>query len=263
MPPTDTSTNGISVQFASIRIIADDLKPLVRFYEILAGTTAQWLTDDFVEVVTPSATVAISHYSRVSFLGDDAPRPAASQSVVYEFLVEDVEALFAKLQAELGDDLVVAQGLTMMPWGNISLLIRDPAWNPHQPVHAKDSRCGQAPRGTPAADPHHTRPALRQACDRFGDNGAVTALRVPKDRGTPVVQRHHPPGHSTGPAEFVRQPAVTSAPGPGDFGPRSLLPPGALQRGVAGHGWRHGDRSVSGGTSPPEPIGPPLCDSGI
>jgi predicted enzyme related to lactoylglutathione lyase len=127
MPPTDTSTNGISVQFASIRIIADDLKPLVRFYEILAGTTAQWLTDDFVEVVTPSATVAISHYSRVSFLGDDAPRPAASQSVVYEFLVEDVEALFANLQAKLGDDLVVAQGLTMMPWGNISLLIRDPA----------------------------------------------------------------------------------------------------------------------------------------
>jgi len=40
--------------------------------------------------------------------------------------VEDVEALFAKLQAELGDELTIAQGLTMMPWGNMSLLIRDP-----------------------------------------------------------------------------------------------------------------------------------------
>ena len=120
------TTNANTVQFASVRIIAEDLQPLVRFYEVLTGASAQWLTDDFVEVVTPSATVAISHSSRVSFLGEGAPRAAANDSVLYEFLVEDVEALFAELQVELGDDLTVAQGLTMMPWGNLSLLIRDP-----------------------------------------------------------------------------------------------------------------------------------------
>ncbi len=60
------------------------------------------------------------------FLGEDSPRAADNHSVIYEFLVEDVEALFARLQSDLGDDLSVVQPLTMMPWGNISLLIRDP-----------------------------------------------------------------------------------------------------------------------------------------
>ena len=121
-----TSTQTNTVQLASIRIVAEDLEPLVRFYEILTGAAAQWLTDDFVELVTPSATVAISHSSRVSFLGDGSPRAAANNTTIYEFLVEDVEALLVKLETELGDDLVIAQGLTMMPWGNLSLLIRDP-----------------------------------------------------------------------------------------------------------------------------------------
>ena len=155
-PTTDTTT----VQFASVRIITEHLQPLVRFYEVLTGASARWLTDDFVEVVTPSATVAISHSSRVSFLGEGAPRAAANESVLYEFLVEDVQALFAKLQAELGDKLVVAQGLTMMPWGNLSLLIRDPdgtlinLYTPMTPdaVKLQEQRQPQLPR--PRADAH-------------------------------------------------------------------------------------------------------------
>jgi catechol 2,3-dioxygenase-like lactoylglutathione lyase family enzyme len=127
MSTTDsTATETNIVQLASVRIIAEDLEPVVRFYEALTGAAAQWLTDDFVELVTPSATVAISHARRVSFLGDGGPRAAANNTTIYEFLVEDVEALFAKLQAELGDDLTIVQGLTIMPWGNMSLLIRDP-----------------------------------------------------------------------------------------------------------------------------------------
>ncbi len=63
--PLTTSTN--TVQFASVRIIAEDLLPLVRFYEAVTGVVAQWLTDDFVELVTPSATVAISHSSQSAF----------------------------------------------------------------------------------------------------------------------------------------------------------------------------------------------------
>ena len=62
-PMNDANT----VQFASVRIIAEDLQPLVRFYEAVTGAAAQWLTDDFVELVTPSATVAISHSRRVGF----------------------------------------------------------------------------------------------------------------------------------------------------------------------------------------------------
>lgn len=119
-------TNTNTVQLASVRIITDDLPRLVRFYEIVTGTDAQYLTDDFAEMVTPSATLAVSHSRRVAFIADNPPRPRANDSAVVEFLVDDAEALFARLQAEYGDGLNVVQPPTMMPWGNLSVLLRDP-----------------------------------------------------------------------------------------------------------------------------------------
>ena len=119
-----TTTN--TVQLASVRVITDDLPRLVRFYEVVTGATAQYLTDDFAELVTPSATFALSHSRRVAFISKNTPRPAANNSAIVEFLVDDAEALFARLQAEYGDDLEVVQAPAMMPWGNLSVLIRDP-----------------------------------------------------------------------------------------------------------------------------------------
>ena len=119
-----TTTN--TVQLASVRVITDDLPRLVRFYEIVTGTTAQYLTDDFVELVTPSATFALSHPRRVAFISENTPRAAANNSAIVEFLADDAEALFARLQAEYGDDLEVVQAPAMMPWGNLSVLVRDP-----------------------------------------------------------------------------------------------------------------------------------------
>jgi hypothetical protein len=94
-------TTANSVQLASIRVITDDLARLVRFYEVLTGATPQYLTDDFVELVTPSATFALSTPERVAFITDNTPRAAANNTAIIEFLVEDVEALVATLQAEL------------------------------------------------------------------------------------------------------------------------------------------------------------------
>ena len=119
-----TTTN--TVQLASVRVITDDLPRLVRFYGAVTGATAHWLTDDFVEFVTPSATFALSHPSRVAFISENTPRPAANDSAIVEFLVDDVDALFARLQDEFGGDLVVVQPSTTMPWGNRSVLLRDP-----------------------------------------------------------------------------------------------------------------------------------------
>src|SRR3569833_205264 len=119
-----TVTN--TVQLASVRVITDDLPRLVRFYEVVTGATAQYLTDDFVELVTPSATFALSSPGRVAFITKTTPRAAANDSAIVEFLVGDVEALFVLLQAEYGDNLEVVQAPAMMPWGNLSALIRDP-----------------------------------------------------------------------------------------------------------------------------------------
>jgi catechol 2,3-dioxygenase-like lactoylglutathione lyase family enzyme len=115
-----------TVQLASIRVITDDLPRLVRFYEVLTGAIPQYLTDDFVELVTPSATFALSAPGRVAFITDNPPRAAANRTAIVEFVVEDVESLLAIMKTELGDDLDIVQAPTMMPWGNLSVLIRDP-----------------------------------------------------------------------------------------------------------------------------------------
>jgi len=115
-----------TVQLASVRVITDDLPRLVRFYEVLTGATPQYLTDDFVELVTPSATFALSTPERVAFITDNPPRAAANHTAIVEFVVADVESLLAHMKTELGDDLDIVQAPTMMPWGNMSVLIRDP-----------------------------------------------------------------------------------------------------------------------------------------
>ena len=115
-----------TVQLASVRVITDDLPQLVRFYEVLTGATPQYLTDDFVELVTPSATFALSTPERVAFITDNPPRAAANRTAIVEFVVQDVESLLALMKTELDDDLDIVQAPTMMPWGNMSVLIRDP-----------------------------------------------------------------------------------------------------------------------------------------
>jgi catechol 2,3-dioxygenase-like lactoylglutathione lyase family enzyme len=119
-----TSPN--TVQLASVRVITEDLPRLVRFYQVLTGATPQYLTDDFVELVTPSATFAVSSPERVAFIAANPPRGGANNSAIVEFLVDDTEAVYQRLVTEFGNDLDVVQPPTVMPWGNLSVLIRDP-----------------------------------------------------------------------------------------------------------------------------------------
>src|SRR3954463_5841195 len=116
MPTSNT------VQLASVRVITEDLPRLVRFYRVLTGATPQYLTDDFVELVTPSATFAVSSPDRVAFITTNTPRGGANDSAIVEFLVDDTEAVYERLVTEFGDDLDVVQPPTMMPWGNLSVL---------------------------------------------------------------------------------------------------------------------------------------------
>ncbi|MFS0735031.1 VOC family protein [Microbacterium sp. 1P10UB] len=119
-------TDSTRVQLASIRVITDDLAASVHFYRVLTGSTPQYLTDDFVEFVTPSATVALSTPERVAFITENTPRAGANNTAIIEFLVDDVDSLLSKLLDAFGDALDVVQKPTTMPWGNRSLLIRDP-----------------------------------------------------------------------------------------------------------------------------------------
>lgn len=116
------------MNFVSTRIITADVARLVDFYEKAAGGTATWANDDFAELVTPLATLAIGSTRTVGLFAPGSAEPVANRSVIIEFLVEDVDALHEKLRAEIAAGQFVNEPTTM-PWGNRSLLVRDPDGN--------------------------------------------------------------------------------------------------------------------------------------
>ncbi|WP_335978294.1 VOC family protein [Streptomyces sp. CA2R106] len=109
------------MEFASTRIITDDVARLVGFYERVTGVRADWATEDFAEIRTPGATLAIGSTRTVPLFAPGSARPAANHSAIIEFLVPDVDAAYRDLA---GSDFVNEP--TTMPWGNRSLLLRDP-----------------------------------------------------------------------------------------------------------------------------------------
>ncbi|MDJ1136338.1 VOC family protein [Streptomyces iconiensis] len=114
------------MNFVSIRVITDDAARMVAFYEQVTGVTATWPAPVFAELVTPSCTLAIADSSTVALFGADSARAAANHTVITEFRVGDVDAEHRRLSA-LGIEFV--QEPTTMPWGNRSLLFRDPDGN--------------------------------------------------------------------------------------------------------------------------------------
>lgn len=114
------------MQFASIRVITDDAGRLASFYEKATGQTAHWLTGDFAEIATPSGTLAIASTQTVRALGEDVLRPADNHSVIIEFRVGDVDGAYENLKRVTADFVA---GPVTQPWGNRSLLFRDPDGN--------------------------------------------------------------------------------------------------------------------------------------
>lgn len=114
------------MNFVSIRIITDDIKRLVRFYETITGLAPIWYTEDFAELVTPACTLAIASTRTMALFGTDTVRPADNHSAIIEFRVGDVDEEYRKLADIIGD---VVQEPATMPWGNRLLLFRDPDGN--------------------------------------------------------------------------------------------------------------------------------------
>ena len=110
----------------SIRLITDDVARLAEFYEQVTGSTVQWLTPVFAELVSPAGTLAIGHSSTVALFGVGSARPADNRTAIIEFLVDNVDAEYERLR-QVPNDFVNEP--TTMPWGNRSLLVRDPDGN--------------------------------------------------------------------------------------------------------------------------------------
>ncbi len=114
------------MEFASIRIITNDVDRLAQFYEAVTGTIAARPAPVFAELRTGAGVLAIASTATVAMLGEHATNPGNNKSVIIEFLVTDVDAEFARLRDTL-EDIVLEP--TTMPWGNRSTLFRDPDGN--------------------------------------------------------------------------------------------------------------------------------------
>ncbi|HTW27310.1 MAG TPA: VOC family protein [Acetobacteraceae bacterium] len=114
------------MKLVSIRIITEDTGRLVGFYEAITGLAATWYTEDFAELATPAVTLAIASTRTVALFKPGAAHAADNHSVIIEWRVDDVDATYRRLADGIGE---VVQAPTTMPWGNRSLLFRDPDGN--------------------------------------------------------------------------------------------------------------------------------------
>lgn len=114
------------MNLASIRIISPEIKPLVQFYEKVTNLSAKWYTEDFAEINFPHCTLAIGSTRTLSLFGKDLIQTGNSKSVIIEFRVANVDEQFENIKHLLHE---IIQEPTTMPWGNRSLMFRDPHGN--------------------------------------------------------------------------------------------------------------------------------------
>jgi predicted enzyme related to lactoylglutathione lyase len=110
----------------SLRIITNDIKRLADFYKKITGATVKWYTEDFAEISIGLATIAIGTTKTLAFFGEAIAQPESNKTVIIEFRVENVDENFNTVKNITKD---IVQQPTTMPWGNRSLLFRDPDGN--------------------------------------------------------------------------------------------------------------------------------------
>jgi catechol 2,3-dioxygenase-like lactoylglutathione lyase family enzyme len=116
------------MELAQSRIVTEDVAGLAGFYASLLGVPVA-LNDYYVEVPAGPASVGFSRRRFTEYRDDDSQDPAGGQrqdQVILDFLVDDVDAEYPRIAA-LGVEWVLPP--TTQPWGNRSMIFRDPAGN--------------------------------------------------------------------------------------------------------------------------------------
>ncbi|MGV9976523.1 VOC family protein [Micromonospora wenchangensis] len=116
-----------AMKFASVRLVTDDLPALVAFYAALTNTEPVMpFGPDYAELHTEGGIVALADGTAVKRYNNGAAEAAANRSAILEFEVDDVDAERARLSEQVTDWV---QEPTTQPWGNRSMLLRDPDGN--------------------------------------------------------------------------------------------------------------------------------------
>lgn len=112
------------IKFASIRVVTRNVAVLRDYYAALTGATPTDLAPGFSEIRLDGCTLALSSEEIINTVNGGVIVPEANRSSMIELEVDDVEAVKARVvETGLGE---IAQQPTTMPWGNVSMLLRDP-----------------------------------------------------------------------------------------------------------------------------------------
>ena len=111
------------MKFASVRLVTNAFERLVAFYQSLSGVEATHLAEGFAELRLNGLVLAISSEQLVQRFNAGAATAAANRSAILEFEVGDVDAVQERMHRA---NTEVVMPTTVMPWGNRSLLLRDP-----------------------------------------------------------------------------------------------------------------------------------------
>ena len=168
------------MDFVSVRVITHDVERLATFWEQVTGLPATRPVPVFAELRTPTGTIAIGAPATVGMLGAAGPVPGQNRSVFIELRVDDVDATWERvtgLVPQTVPEIVLAP--TDMPWGNRSVILRDPDGGLVNPCSPPSPR---RPRRSTASDPWQV-PATTRGTHRR------------RDLELPPQARNRPPVH--------------------------------------------------------------------
>ena len=139
------SRKAVPVKLAYTRLVSKDLPRLAEFYRALTGISPVG-NDDYVVFRTEAGTLALSSERIVKLYNAGAAVAGSNRSAIIEFEVSDVDRERARLSVFVPQ---FALEPTNQPWGNRSMLFRDPDGNLinffqpiERPSHSSEAKTG-------------------------------------------------------------------------------------------------------------------------
>ncbi len=114
------------MKLVQVRMVTDDVEALAAFYSTLVGAQVA-LNAYYVEVPAGPVTVGFSRRRFTEYCEAQAARPGCPhrrEEAILDFEASDLDAQYERITA-IGVDWVLPP--TVQPWGNRSMIFRDPA----------------------------------------------------------------------------------------------------------------------------------------
>ena len=113
------------MQLQSIRLCTAQLEAMAAFYHKLTGVAPQRPAPGFAVLDFGATQLALTEEGLIKRFNEGVVSASGNAGAIIEFKVDDVDSV----RAGLGADAVIAMEPTDMPWGNRSMLLRDPDGN--------------------------------------------------------------------------------------------------------------------------------------